>query len=270
MSGCYVPCLLNPVQLSFLVQCFTNPDQPSLLVPCFTNPEQPSFLVPCLTNPDQPFILVPCLTNKDQTSLLVPCLSNPEASFLVPCFSNPDQTSLLVPCLTNPDQPSFLVPCLPNPEQLSFLTFVGFIEIFLSAFWIILRLSFHIKQPMNYHKQSPYHHQPFQSIINQQSLPTYLLDAFCNHWDFCSLLCLLQHLDSHQSPSTISSAIHCLNLFQSSPNFHRILECTSHTPDDTFLSMILVLLLALLHSSLTSLTMSNAAFLSEISLRSMK
>ena len=162
------------------------------------------------------------------------------------------------------------VPCLPNPDQPSFLTLVGFIGIIFSALLIILRPLFHIKQPMNYHKQSPYHHQSFQSIINQQSLPTYLLDTFCNHWDFCLLPHLLQHLDSHQSPSTISSAIQCLNLFQSSPKFHHILECTSHTPDDTVLSTILVLLLALPHSSLTSLTMSNAAFLSKISLRSMK
>ncbi len=88
---------------------------------------------------------------------------------------------------------------------------------------------------MNFQQDSSYHHQSFQSIINQQSLPTYLLDAFCNHWDFCSLPRLLQHLDSHQSPSTISSAIQRLNLFQSSPDFHRILECTSHTPDDTLL-----------------------------------
>ncbi len=88
---------------------------------------------------------------------------------------------------------------------------------------------------MNYHQQSPYHHQPFQSIINQQSLLTYLLDTFCNHWDFCSLPRFRQHLDSHQSPSTISSAIQRLNLFQSSPDFHLILECTSRTPDDTLL-----------------------------------
>ncbi len=88
---------------------------------------------------------------------------------------------------------------------------------------------------MNYHQQSPYHHQPFQSIINKQSLPTYLLDAFCNHWDFCSLQRFLQPLDLHQSPSTISSAIQHLNLFRSSTNFHRILECTSHTLDDTLL-----------------------------------
>ncbi len=135
----------------------------------------------------------------------VPCHSNPDQTSLVPCITNPEQASFLVPCLTNPDQASSLVPCLPNPD--SFLTFVGFIGLIFSALFIIMRLLFHIKQPMNYHQQSPYHHQPFQSIINQQSLPTYLLDAFCNHWDFCSLPRLLQHLDSHQSPSTISSAI---------------------------------------------------------------
>ena len=127
------------------------------------------------------------------------------------------------------------LPCLPNPDPPSFLTLVGFIGIIFSALLIIMRLLFHIKQPMNYHQQSPHHHQSFQSIINQQSLPTYLLDVFCTHWDFCSLPRLLQHLDSHQSSSTISSAIQHLNLFQSSPNFHCILECTSHTPDDTLL-----------------------------------
>ncbi len=127
------------------------------------------------------------------------------------------------------------VPCLPNPNPPSFLTFVGFIGIIFCPFLIIMRLLFHIKQPMNYHQQSTYHHQRFQFIINQQSLPTYLLDAFCNHWDFCLLPRLLQHLDSHQSPSTISFAIQHLNLFQSLPNFHHILECTSHTPGDTLL-----------------------------------
>ncbi len=127
------------------------------------------------------------------------------------------------------------VPCLPNPDSSSFLPLVGFIGIIFGALLIIMRLLFHIKQPMNYHQQSPYHHQPFQSIINQQSLPTYLLDAFCNHWDFCSLPRLLQHLDSHQSQSTISSTIQCMNLFWSSPHFHCILEYTSHSLDDTIL-----------------------------------
>ncbi len=107
--------------------------------------------------------------------------------------------------------------------------------------WIILRLLFHIKSPMNYQQESSYHHQPFQSIIKQQSLPTYLLDAFCNHGDFCSLPYLLQNLDSHQSPSSISSALQHLNLFLASLN-------VPLTPHMTLvLSMIWVLLLALLH-----------------------
>ncbi len=42
-------------------------------------------------------------------------------------------------------------------------------------------------------------------------------------------------LDSHLSPSSLSSAIACLNPCQSSPQLHCILECTSHTPDDTLL-----------------------------------
>ncbi len=39
----------------------------------------------------------------------------------------------------------------------------------------------------------------------------------------------------HQSLSSPSSAIVCLNLFQSSPAFHDILECISYTQDDTLL-----------------------------------
>ncbi len=132
----------------------------------------------------------------------------------VPGLPNPDQLSFLVPCLTNQEQPSFLVPCPQNPDQLSFLTLVGFIGIIFSTLLIIMRLLLHIKQPMNYHQQSPYHHQPFQSIINQQSLPTYLLDTFCYHWDFCSLPRLLQHLDFHQILTNITSAIQCLNLLK--------------------------------------------------------
>ncbi len=53
MSGCYVPCIPNPDQPSFLIPCLTNPDQASFLVPCLTNPEQASFLVPCPPNLDQ-------------------------------------------------------------------------------------------------------------------------------------------------------------------------------------------------------------------------
>ena len=126
------------------------------------------------------------------------------------------------------------VPCLPNPDS-PFLTLFGFIGFIFCVCWIIWRLLFNFKSPLQYQQESPYHHQSYQSIINQQSLPTYLLDAFCNHGDFCSLLRLLQNLDSHQSPSTISSAIQRLNLFRSSTDFHRILECTLHTPDDTLL-----------------------------------
>ncbi len=59
-----------------------------------------------------------------------------------------------------------------------------------------------------------YHHQSYQSIINQQSL-----DIFCRHWDFCALTHLLHNLDSHQSPSSLSSAIALLNLFQAHLNF---------------------------------------------------
>ncbi len=162
------------------------------------------------------------------------------------------------------------LPCLPNPDQPFFLTLIGFIGIILCAFLSFLCLLFHIKQPINYQQKSPYHHQPFQSIINQQSLPTYLLDAFCSHWDFCSLLHLLQHLDSHQSASTISSAIQRLNLFQSSPDFHCMIECTYHTPDATLLVYNLGASAGLTPFKSDSLTMSNAAFLSKISQRSMK
>ena len=137
------------------------------------------------------------------------------------------------------------VPCLPNPDPPSFLTLVLFIGIIFCACLIILRLLSHIKSPMNYHKLSPYHHHSFQSIINQQSLPTYLLDAFCNHWDFCSLPHLLQHLDSHQSPSTISSAIQCLISFEARLIFIVSLNVLVIPWMKLFLSTILVLLLAL-------------------------
>ncbi len=115
------------------------------------------------------------------------------------------------------------VSCLPNPDPPSFLTLVGFIGITFCTFWIIWCLFFHFNPLINHQQKSSYHHQPFQSFINQQSLPTYLLDAFYNHWYSCLLPCL-QHLDSHQSPPTISYVIQCLNLFQSSPDFHHIFE----------------------------------------------
>ncbi len=100
------------------------------------------------------------------------------------------------------------------------------------------------------------------TITNQQSLPDYLLGAFCSHWDFCSLPHLLQNLNSHQIPSSLQSALICQNFFQSLPN--SIISCNLLlTPLVThFLSMITVLLLALLLSSLTYLTVSNAAVLS--------
>ncbi len=82
--------------------------------------------------------------------------------------------------------------------------------------------------------KSPMTQQSYQSIFNQQSLPSYLLDSFCSNWDFCALPCLLHDIDSHQSPTSLSSAVAHLNLFQSSWQLH-LLECTSHTPDDTLL-----------------------------------
>ncbi len=77
------------------------------------------------------------------------------------------------------------------------------------------------------------HHQSYQFIINQQSLPSYLLNTFCSDWDFCSLPHLLPDLDSQQNQSSLSSNIVHLNLFHSSPAFHCTLENTSHTLDDT-------------------------------------
>ncbi len=113
-------------------------------------------------------------------------------------------------------------------------------------------------------------HQSYHSIINHLSLPDYILDAFCSHWDICALPHLLHELDSHQSPSSLSSAIACLHLFQISPQLHCILECISHTPDGILLVYNLGASVVLLHSSLTSLIMLNAAFLFVIFQRSMK
>ncbi len=113
-------------------------------------------------------------------------------------------------------------------------------------------------------------HQSYQSIINQLSLPDFLLDVFCSHWDFCELWWLLEKLDSHQSSSSISSVWHAWISSRAHLNF--IISWNALlTPQMTlFLSMILALLLALFQSSLTSLTMSNAAFLSVIFQRSTK
>ncbi len=67
------------------------------------------------------------------------------------------------------------------------------------------------------------------------------------------------------SESIFTFICYChLNIFQSSLAFHGILECTSHNLSDTFFSMILVLWLALLCSSLTTLIMSNPGFVSMI------
>ncbi len=129
------------------------------------------------------------------------------------------------------------VPCLPNPDPTSFLTLLGFIGIMFFTCWIIWCLQLHFKPSMTYQLDSSfYHHQSYQSIITKQSLPDYLLDTFCSHLDFCLLSHLLQYFDSHQSPSSFPSAIAHLNFFQSSSIIlHHILECTSHTPNDTIL-----------------------------------
>ncbi len=81
---------------------------------------------------------------------------------------------------------------------------------------------------------------------------------------------LQQSLVSHQNPSLLSSVNWTSESLPKLPDFHHILECTSHIWMIPFLSMILVLLLALIHSSLTSLIMSNSTFLSMIFQRSMK
>ncbi len=156
------------------------------------------------------------------------------------------------------------VPCLPNPDQPSFLTLFGFIGIIFCSCFIILCLLFHFKSPMNYRQESPYHHQSYQSIINQQSLPVYLLDPFCMKWGILHITTssskswllpepILSHLLFH---TQISSKGH--------PNFIVSLNVLLTCQMTPLLSAILLLLLALLYSSLTSLTISNAAFLSMI------
>ncbi len=92
-----------------------------------------------------------------------------------------------ISCLTNPD-PSFLLhimsssyaPFLANPDVPSFHLF-GFIRMIPSS-WIVWHLLFYFKPPMTYQQDSSFsHHQSFQSIINLQSLPDYILDSSCSH-----------------------------------------------------------------------------------------
>ncbi len=124
------------------------------------------------------------------------------------------------------------VPLLSNPDLPTCQFLFGVIGIFLSACWTIWHLFFYFKSPMAYQQDSSFfHHQFYQSIINQQSLPDCILEAFCSHWNCCSLPHLLPNIDSHPSPSSLSSAIAHLHLFQNSHVFHCILECTSLTLD---------------------------------------
>ncbi len=89
-------------------------------------------------------------------------------------------------------------------------------------------ISFQITNEVQ-HDSSLYHHQTYQSI------PDYLLEAFCSHWNFCALPCLMHDFDFHHNSSSLSSDIVCLNLFQRSPQLHCILQCTPQNPDDILL-----------------------------------
>ncbi len=86
----------------------------------------------------------------------------------------------------------------------------------------------------------------------------------------CYSLQHLSDLDSHQSPSSLPSAIEHLNLFYSSPTLYCILEWTSPTPYDTLLVNNLGSLADFNSIQVWLLTMSNAVFLSVIFQRSMK
>ncbi len=109
------------------------------------------------------------------------------------------------------------------------------------------------------------------SLINNHYLPTCLTHSVIigtsvkYHIFFNILTPIRVHLPSH---------LHLLFNYWISFEAHLIFIVSLNIlliPRMTlFLSTILVLLLALLRSSLTSLTMSSAAFLSKISLRSMK
>ncbi len=165
----------------------------------------------------------------------------------------------------------YCVLCLPNPDLPSFQNLFGVIGIFLCVYSIVWCLLFYFKSPNKFQQNSSFYHlQSYRSIINQQSLPEYLLDAFNSHWDLCALPHLLQDHDSHQSPSNILLAIAYLHLFQRSPSYPCVLEWLFTLHMSPILSMILVPWLASLHSSLTSLTTSNVAFTSVLFQRSMK
>ncbi len=107
------------------------------------------------------------------------------------------------------------------------------------------------------------------SSTNYHFLTTFLttsvtIGTFVHYRIYCMTLTPIRvHLHSHLLlHACISSRDHLIFIIS-----WNVLLTPQMTP---FLSMILVLLLALRHSSLTSLTMSNAALLIGISQRSMK
>ncbi len=123
---------------------------------------------------------------------------------------------------------------------------------------------FHIKSLMNYQQESSYHHQSFQSIINQQSLPTYLLKTFCIHWDriFFNILTPTRvYIPSHLLFNALIMTF--TTSFKAYPMFIVSLNILLTPWVTLFLTTILVLLLVLPRSSITAWTMSNSAFLSK-------
>ncbi len=81
---------------------------------------------------------------------------------------------------------------------------------------------------------------------------------------FCRILTLIRaHINSHLPSNAII-------LFQCSPHFHFILECTTHTLGDTLLVWKSDALFGLTHFKSVSLKSSDKSFLSVISQRSMK
>ncbi len=154
-------------------------------------------------------------------------------------------SSCYVPCLPNQDH-SFLkhimsgcyLSCMPYPDLLSFLNLFVVIVAFLCAVCLLCCLALSCLFQITNEDPTRFFCLPSSilSICHQPNIITWLPSWFpLSCWDFCLLPCLLQNLDSHQSPSSLSSAVACLNLFQSSPNLHCILECPSHTLDDTLL-----------------------------------